>query len=158
KELDFPDDSSWRRSGASGKMSREDWRRESVNTFIQRVYHSIKAAKPAVRFGISPFGIWRPGYPPQVQGHDAYAKLYADSRKWLASGWVDYLAPQLYWPISAPEQSFSALLNWWRAQNAHQRYLWPGLDDTKTLTQGQQQSARWSSEEIINQIRLTRKQ
>ena len=69
----------------------------------------------AVKVGISPFGIWRPGYPAPVRGLDAYEQLYADSRKWLSKGWVDYLAPQLYWNIDAPEQSYSALLEWWGA-------------------------------------------
>jgi len=112
KELDFPDDASWRRFGAGGKLSRDDWRRENVNLFIERVYKSIKAAKPWVKFGISPFGIWRPGNPPQIKGFDAFAELYADSRKWLANGWVDYFAPQLYWPIDPPDQSFPVLLRW----------------------------------------------
>ena len=83
KELDFPDEASWRRFGAGGKLSREDWRRENVNVFIQRVYTSVKAAKPWVKFGVSPFGIWRPGNPPQIRGYDAYDELYADARKWL---------------------------------------------------------------------------
>ena len=59
-EMDFPDDSSWRRCGRGGALSREDWRRENVNQFIHQVYQSIKAAKPWVKFGVSPFGIWRP--------------------------------------------------------------------------------------------------
>jgi uncharacterized lipoprotein YddW (UPF0748 family) len=53
--------------------------------------------------------------------------LYADARKWLANGWVDYLAPQLYWAIDAPQQRFPALLDWWASQNSHDRNLWPGL-------------------------------
>ena len=60
KGFRFPDDASWQRFGAGGKLSRDDWRRENVNVFIQRVYKSIKAAKPWVKFGVSPFGIWRP--------------------------------------------------------------------------------------------------
>ncbi len=96
-------------------MSRDEWRRANINEFIQDVYHSIKALKPWVKFGISPFGIWRPGFPKQVQGLDAYAKLYADSRLWLANGWLDYLSPQLYWPVDSPQQSFPVLLNWWSA-------------------------------------------
>jgi uncharacterized lipoprotein YddW (UPF0748 family) len=151
KELDFPDDASWQRCGAAGKMSRDDWRRENVNVFIQRAYKSIKATKPWVKFGISPFGIWRPGNPPQIQGYDSYAKLYADSRKWLANGWMDYFAPQLYWSINAPEQSYPVLLKWWAQQNPQNRHLVPGMDSTKTRRQ-------WKPDEIVNQIRLTRKQ
>ena len=169
QEMDFPDDSSWRRFGAGGKLPREDWRRENVNTFVCRVYQSIKAAKPAVKFGISPFGIWRPGYPQQIQGHDAYAKLYADSRKWLANGWLDYFSPQLYWAIDPPDQSFPVLLKWWGKQNSRGRHIWPGLDSTKTSVRRRppggeaipavnSTSPRWQPEEIIAQIRLTRHQ
>ncbi len=157
RELDFPDDASWQRLGAGGKLSREDWRRENVNLFIQRVYNSIKAAKPGVKFGVSPFGIWRPSFPPQIKGFDAYSALYADSRKWLANGWVDYFAPQLYWAIDPPEQSFPVLLRWWAEQNPKGRTLCPGMDSTKVS--GRTQSRRgWQPEEIVNQIRLTRKQ
>src|SRR5205807_10065901 len=88
KTLDFPDDSSWKRFGAGGRLSRDDWRRENVNTFIQRLHQSIKAAKPWVKLGISPFGIWQPGNPPQIKGFNAYEKLYCDARKWLVNGWM----------------------------------------------------------------------
>jgi uncharacterized lipoprotein YddW (UPF0748 family) len=194
EDMDFPDDASWRRLGAGGALEREGWRRENVNSFVRRVYQSIKATRPRVKFGISPFGIWRPGYPPQIQGLDAYAELYADSRKWLMNGWVDYLAPQLYWAIEPPDQSFPVLLKWWTEQNPKGRHLWAGLDSTKaspkrTRDEGrtpksqipnpkpQIQSpkaepesraertgdswrtrARWDPQEILNQIRLTRKQ
>ncbi|MGD0258521.1 MAG: family 10 glycosylhydrolase [Verrucomicrobiota bacterium] len=157
KELDFPDDASWRRFGAGGKLSRDDWRRENVNRFIERVYKSIKAAKPWVKFGISPFGIWRPGNPPQIKGFDAFAELYADSRKWLANGWVDYFAPQLYWAIDPPDQSFPVLLRWWAEQNTKGRNLCPGLDSTKVSSRSQDRHG-WQPQEIVNQIRLTRTQ
>jgi uncharacterized lipoprotein YddW (UPF0748 family) len=157
KDLEFPDDASWQRFGARGKLSREDWRRENVNVFIQRVYKSIKSAKPWVKFGVSPFGIWRPKNPPQIKGLDSYAELYADSRKWLANGWVDYFAPQLYWAIDPPDQSFPVLLRWWAQQNAKGRILCPGLDATKVS--GRSDSRRgWQPQEIVNQIRLTRAQ
>jgi uncharacterized lipoprotein YddW (UPF0748 family) len=164
RDLDFPDDSSWRRFGAATKLSRDDWRRQNVNDFIERVYKSIKAAKPWVKFGISPFGIWRPENPPQIKGFDAYAKLYADSRKWLQNGWLDYFAPQLYWAIDAREQSFPVLLKWWAAQNKQKRLLIPGLDATKAIGQSAREGypsrsgAKWEPDEIANQIRLTRKQ
>ena len=151
REIDFPDEQSWQRFGAGGKLNREDWRRENVNVFIRRVYESIKAAKPWVKFGVSPFGIWRPHNPPQIQGYDAYENLYADSRKWLMDGWLDYFAPQLYWGINPPEQSFPVLLKWWSEQNTKGRLLVPGMDTTKT-------ARRWQPEEIINQIRLARKE
>ena len=111
-----------------GFSNRDDWRRANVNQFVHSVYQSIKALKPWVKFGISPFGIWRPMNPLQIRGLDAYAKLYADSRLWLANGWLDYFAPQLYWAVEPPEQSFPALLNWWTQQNPKGRHLWPGLN------------------------------
>jgi len=151
QDIEFPDAASWQRYGSAGKLSREDWRRENVNNFIHRVYQEIKALKPWVKFGVSPFGIWRPHNPPSIQGYDAYDKLFADSRKWLANGWVDYFAPQLYWAIDAPEQSFPVLLKWWSEQNPKGRHLAPGMDSTKA-------AHRWSPEEIVNQIRVARKQ
>ena len=151
QDLDFPDDASWQKYRARGKLSREDWRRENVNAFIQQVYSSIKMRKPWVKFGISPFGIWRPGYPPQIRGYDAYDKLYADSRKWLQNGWLDYFAPQLYWQISPPEQSYPVLLKWWVGQNPKKRLVWPGLNTANT-------PRRWRPDEIVNQVNYTRKQ
>ena len=147
---DFPDDASWKKYGERSGLSRDDWRRENVNSFIERVYHSIKAMKPWVKFGISPRGIWRPGNPPQIKGRDAYATLFADSRKWLAKGWVDYLAPQLYWPIEQRDQSFPALLDWWTKQNLKDRDIFAGIAAFN--------APRWTPEEIPNQIRLVRKQ
>jgi uncharacterized lipoprotein YddW (UPF0748 family) len=150
-ELNFPDDASWQKYGVPSGLSRDDWRRANVNQFIQSVYHSIKAIKPWVKFGISPFGIWRPGFPRQIQGLDAYAKIYADSRLWLASGWLDYCAPQLYWPIDRKEQSFPVLLKWWSEQNARHRHLWPGLNAAGV-------GEKFTAAEIARQIEIARDQ
>ncbi|MFL5608186.1 MAG: glycoside hydrolase family 10 protein, partial [Gemmatimonadaceae bacterium] len=90
RELDFPDDATWERYQRSGgTLSRDDWRRQNVDLLVQGLGDSIHAIKPWVRYGVSPFGIWRPGYPASVRGFDQYAKLYADARKWLNEGWVD---------------------------------------------------------------------
>jgi hypothetical protein len=121
-----------------------------VNSFIQRANSSIHEAKPWLKFGISPFGIWRPGNPPQIRGKDAYTELYADSRKWIAYGWADYFSPQLYWDSEGREQSFPVLLHWWEDQNLQHRGVWPGLDLTKVG------DGRWSPDEIAGQIRYTR--
>ena len=127
KFLPFPDNPSWSkyRSGG-GKLERNEWRRQSVNQLVQRLHREVKAAKSWVSFGISPFGIWRPGHPQQIKGLDAYDAIYADARLWLSSAWVDYLAPQLYWPIHPPAQSFTALLKWWHEQNTARIPIWPG--------------------------------
>lgn len=149
-EENFPDQASWKKYGVASGMSRDDWRRYNVDIFMQQVYHAIKAEKPWVKFGISPFGIWQPQNPPGVIGFDSYAKLYADSRKWLAEGWCDYFSPQLYWPIQPPAQSFSALLGWWNSQNTRHRHIWPGIDSLKV-------GGQWQPQEIVNQIAITRR-
>jgi uncharacterized lipoprotein YddW (UPF0748 family) len=151
--LDFPDEVSWSRYRVDGgKLSRPDWRRENVDQFVKAVSDSVKHEKPWVKFGISPFGIWRPGNPAQITGLDSYAELFADSRKWLAEGWVDYLAPQLYWPIDQKAQSFPVLLQWWHDQNTRRRNLWPGM--LITGWKGITNDAR----EAASQIELTRRQ
>ena len=150
RDLAFPDAASWRKWGPGTGMTRDDWRRENLNQFVRQAYQKIKAAKPWVKFGISPFGIWRPHNPPQIKGMDAYAELYADSRKWLANGWLDYCAPQLYWPIEPKDQSFPARLDWWAAQNPKGRHLWPGIATVY--------APKWPAGEIANQIQLARQQ
>ena len=151
RELDFPDDASWQKYGMKTGRSREDWRRDNVNQLVQKVSQEIKAAKPQAQFGISPFGIWRPQNPLQIKGLDAYAKIYADARAWLANGWVDFLAPQLYWAIADRDHSFPVLFNWWRAQNPKGRHVYAALNDAaagKTL----------ATDEIARQIQTVRTQ
>lgn len=149
--LEFPDSASYSRSGST--LSRADWRRANVDRFIERLYREVHALKPTIKVGISPFGIWRPGNPPSVAGLDAYAAIYADSRKWLQQGWVDYLAPQLYWANGAPQQSYGALLDWWLSQNVARRHVWPGLAAYRV---GNGTATAFSSNEIPDQIQLTR--
>ncbi len=128
-------------------------RRAVVDDFVSRLYSSVKKQKPWVRVGISPFGIWRPGVPDGIEaGVDAYEHLAADARKWLKNGWVDYLAPQLYWRISPQKQSYTVLLEWWRAQGT--RPVWPGIATTRI--QSSEDPGRPASE-IISQIDLSRR-
>ena len=155
KPADFPDDAQWQRyQRAGGRLSRGDWRRDNINIFVQLVYASVKKEKPWVKFGISPFGIWRPGHPAGVTaGLDSYDALFADSQAWLANGWVDYLSPQLYWPTGEKEHSFSALLQWWSGQNPRHRHLWPGMQtDEWPGFQGN------PAAETAREIELTRRQ
>ena len=151
RPIAFPDDATYARNG--GGLARADWRRANVDRFVERMYREVHAMKPTLKVGISPFGIWRPGNPPSVQGLDAYASIYADSRKWLQQGWIDYLAPQLYWTIAAPQQSYPALLDWWFEQNTRRRHVWPGLAAYK-VDNGL--PGAFSAAEIPDQIRLTR--
>jgi uncharacterized lipoprotein YddW (UPF0748 family) len=150
--IEFPDDTNWREyQKTGGSLSRDDWRRSHVNSFIETVGRSIKKIKPDVVYGISPFGIWQPMPEKGISGFNSYAKLYADSRKWLQDGTVDYLAPQLYWETSRKGQSFPVLLDWWKDQNTKGRFIWPGvaayrIGSTETFTTG----------EIGNEIEKTR--
>ncbi|HEX6370650.1 MAG TPA: family 10 glycosylhydrolase [Longimicrobium sp.] len=149
--VDFPDEPSWRRYvDGGGRMSRADWRRENVNTLIRELYEGIHREKPWVRFGISPFGIWRPGYPAgQGTRFDQHEQLYADARKWIREGWVDYYTPQLYWAISRPDLSYPVLLRWWIEQNVHGRHMWPGNFTSRVPRE-------WRAEEITDQVWVTR--
>jgi uncharacterized lipoprotein YddW (UPF0748 family) len=135
---------------ADGKNPAE--RRAYVDSFVSDLYAVVKNQKPHVRVGISPFGIWRPGVPAGIEaGLDSFEELAGDSRKWLKNGWVDYLAPQLYWPISPKKQSFPLLLEWWRQQGS--RPVWPGIATTRI---GGPEDKRTASE-ITQQIDLSRK-
>ncbi|MFN2239155.1 MAG: glycoside hydrolase family 10 protein [Thermoanaerobaculia bacterium] len=152
--IPFPDDASWQRyRDSGGSLSRDDWRRENVNRLVQELWIDVHRADSSVKLGISPFGIWKPGNPAGVTGFDAREGLYADSRYWLQQGWVDYLSPQLYWPIASPDQSFSALLGWWLDQNSQGRHLWPGII-TSRIANGQPNA--FYPEEILHQIAMTR--
>ena len=147
----FPDDKTYAAYQANGgTLDKGDWRRENVNTLIHRLSTGIRVEKSYVKFGISPFGIYRPGQPEQIQGLDAYSELYADSQKWLESGWVDYLAPQLYWRIDQTAQSYPVLLKWWTENNSKGRHIYAG----NTLAQLNETS--WKLQEIDKQVEISR--
>ncbi len=105
-------------------------RRAHIDNFVHSLYKNIKKTKPWVRVGISPFGIWKPGVPRGVEaGVSAYDHLACDSAKWLRNGWVDYLAPQLYWRINGP-QSYTRLMQWWSSLTSA-RPVWPGIASSR---------------------------
>jgi uncharacterized lipoprotein YddW (UPF0748 family) len=156
RELDFPDDATWQRyRQGGGTLARNDWRRENVNLLVRQLNDAVHAVKPWVRFGISPFGIWRPGFPASVRGLDQYSEIYADARKWIRQGWVDYFTPQLYWPVNRPQQRYDELLRWWVEQNVYGRNIWVGNYTSKIAFTNAQ---KFSTDEIIEQLRLTRAQ
>lgn len=145
----FNDQITFQKYGAGNKL---DWRRKNIDNFVQKLYAEVKSAKPWVRVGISPFGIWRPGQPSSIEaGIDAYEQLAADSRKWLSKGWLDYLAPQLYWKCEPAKQSFPTLLGWWRDQSSS-RPVFPGIATARIKGP---EDGRPASE-IIRQINYTR--
>ena len=150
RELEFPDAATYAKHG--GGQSIGDFRRANINDYVRRLYEQTKSAKPHVKVGISPFGIWRPGNPAQIRGMDAYDMIYGDSLLWLKQGWADYFTPQLYWPIGQTPQSFPVLLNWWNEQNTLARHLWPGLYTTRA----DGKSATWKPTEVEYQVRTAR--
>ena len=149
--IDFPDAANWEKyKHGGGKLDRGDWRRSQVDKFIETVGREVKRVKPHVMYGISPFGIWQPMPERQIVGFNAYAELYADSRKWLQDGTVDYLAPQLYWETGRPNLSFPVLLAWWKEQNPKRRHIWPGIATYRIGRPG------YDAEMIAGQIGFTR--
>jgi uncharacterized lipoprotein YddW (UPF0748 family) len=151
RNIPFPDDASWQKyQVGGGKLSRGDWRRQNVDVLVARTYQTIRATKPWVKFGVAPFGIWKPGSPSTIKGGNMYEEIYCDSLKWWTNGWVDYMSPQLYWPINPPDQSFTVLAKWWGEQNVKHRHLWPGLNTGKAA------GTNWPKDELVNQIKVTR--
>ena len=123
----FPDDKTYAAyTTAGGKLGKEDWRRDNVNNLVHRIHDGIKAKKPYVRFGISPFGIYKSGTPEGTRGLDQYSAIFADPKKWMDEKWVDYLAPQLYWKLDSKNTPFEKLLVWWAA-SAKKCQLTPAL-------------------------------
>ncbi len=135
---------------------RADWRRDNVNLLIKRVSDSINVLKPWVKFGVSPSGIYRSSTDPNVGSPTSagalqhYSALFADSKKWIQSGWVDYLTPQVYWYIGQTGSDYKLLVPWWN-NNSFGRHIYIGMADYKVNTAG------WlSRSEIPNQVRLNR--
>lgn len=152
-DADFPDSLAWQRANELGNtLSRGDWRRENVNSLMRELSHQIREMKPHVKFGISPFGVWRPGYPAHTTGFDAYENLYADAKLWVNKGWADYFTPQIYYQMDQVSQPFPIMLNWWNEQNLYQRHIWPGLYTSRLWTADR----RWPAEEIKGQIYTAR--
>lgn len=150
--VQFPDDDSYNRyRRGGGTLERDDWRRDNVNQFVKSLYTAVHETKPWVKVGISPFGIWRPGYPAGVDGMDTYSELFADAKRWLNEGWADYWSPQLYWPVNTPGQDYRALLKWWGEQNTFARHLWPGNFTSRVGTRSD-----WPAQEVVAQVLATR--
>ncbi|QJR16595.1 glycoside hydrolase family 10 protein [Usitatibacter palustris] len=153
-DIEFPDEPAfvgYRLTG--GTLAREDWRRDNVNQLVERINATVHREKSWVRFGVSPFGIGKPERRPAgVVGFSQYDKLYADVELWLARGWMDYLAPQLYWAIDSPGQSFGVLLDYWTAANTAGRHMWPGFFTSRIDAT----EKSWTVDEIANQIATVR--
>jgi len=127
----FGDEKSFARYGKPFYPKRlGDWRRENINRFISTLHDTLQNINPKIKFGISPFGIWRnklvdPAGSPGRKGLSSYDDLYADVRKWLVKGWIDYVMPQLYWENGNHYGDFTSLVQWWN-ENCFGKTLYIG--------------------------------
>ncbi|MDR0824933.1 MAG: family 10 glycosylhydrolase [Prevotella sp.] len=137
----FPDDSSFTAYAQQQGFTleqREDWRRNNVNLLIQDIKHTITSTRPWVRFGISPFGIYRnkkntpDGSGSDTDGLQNYDDLYADVKLWVKEGWIDYNMPQIYWEIGHKTADYKTLVEWW-ANNNFKQPLYIGQDIKKSM-------------------------
>jgi uncharacterized lipoprotein YddW (UPF0748 family) len=133
----------------------EDWRRENVDLLIREIADVIRREKKWVKFGISPFGVWRNQYKdtegsPTYAGQTSYDNLYADTRKWYREGWIDYIAPQIYFSRDFKAVPYQALANWWAVQPSN-RHLYIGQAPYKVNTDTK--SKNWADmNELPSQI------
>jgi uncharacterized lipoprotein YddW (UPF0748 family) len=144
-----------------GIANRGDWRRSNVDTLIKRLNDSIKSVKPWIKFGISPSGIW------MSQANDATGSntsagalqhkkdLYANSKLWLQQGWIDYLAPQVYWYIGQTGSDYNILAPWWSSNNFG-RHIYMGQAGYKVGDAAQNAAFATDKTQIPRQVRLNR--
>lgn len=152
---EFPDDAAYRKSNSS--LSKDDWRRENVNTIIKKINVAIKEEKPWVKFGISPFSVWRnkdkdPEGSDTRAGQTNYDDLYADILLWLKSGWIDYVAPQLYLEIGHAAIPYEKIIDWW-SKHSYGKHIYIGHGIYRA---GERSQAWKNPEELPNQIKILR--
>lgn len=132
--------------------NKADWRRDNVNNMIKNLSVSVHKIKPGISFGVSPFGIWRNKdndlTGSDTKGLQSYDSLYADSIEWMKEGWVDYIAPQIYWKIGHSKADYSELVKWW-SQKARE------TNTALYVGQGTYKVNEWEdSEETTKQLKL----
>ena len=133
--VDFPDDLAFAEYGR-GYANKGDWRRDNVNVLIKEIHETVRECKPWVKFGVSPFGIYRnqknDPNGSATNGLQNYDDLYADVLMWVNNGWVDYNIPQLYWEIGNKAADYDTLIRWW-AKYSSARPLFIGQDIHRTV-------------------------
>jgi len=131
----IPDEKQFR-SNSNGISNIGDWRRYNVNMFVKQLHDTITAIKPWVKFGVSPFGIYRNKVNDpngsDTRGLQNYDDLYADVLLWVNNGWIDYCVPQIYWQIGHPTADYKTLIEWWN-RYASARPLYIGEDVERTV-------------------------
>lgn len=153
---EFPDEAAYRKYGNG--LAKDDWRRSNCDSIVKRIHETVLAEKPYIRFGISPFGVWRnaskdPMGSNTKAGVSNYDDLYADILLWMRNKWIDYVAPQLYWEIGHALCDYNELTDWW-ARNASDIPVYVGHGIYRTTDKP---AAAWrSATEIPNQIEKLR--
>ncbi|MFN4314071.1 MAG: glycoside hydrolase family 10 protein [Chitinophagaceae bacterium] len=152
---EFPDAAAYLK--ARTKLSKDDWRRSNVDSIIRHLSVAIKQVKPWVKFGISPFSVWR-NKDRDERGSDSragqtnYDDLYADILLWLKNEWIDYVAPQLYLEIGHDKIDYKVMLDWW-SKNSYGRHVYIGHG----VYRANERNAAWKNpKELPNQIRMLR--
>ncbi len=152
---DFPDEEAF---AASGAADIGDWRRDNVNRLIQGMDKALHRADPDIEFGVSPAGIWASNTlnsegSGTTSTYSSYYNMYADSKKWVKEGWVDYIAPQIYWEAGHKTADFTALLDWWcDTVDGTGVDLYIGLADYKTTEAKAADSPWYGGAEIARQL------
>lgn len=152
--VEFPDSCTYESFGHSF-AGKDEWRRNNVDFFVEELSRRIKAERPHMKFGISPFGVWRnadrdPAGSRTRAGVTNYDDLYADVLKWLREGWIDYVTPQLYWNIGFEVADYTVLADWW-SKNSFGKHLYIGHGVYRLGSKG------WENpEELSNQVALNR--
>lgn len=157
--IEFPDSDAYTKYG-QGYTSIADWRRDNVNKFVKELNSKIKSAKSYVKFGISPFGVWRNGTSvggSATNSFSPYDSIYADSRKWVIEEWIDYIVPQVYWEFNNKFTPYAVVVDWWAKQVEGKKVqLYIGHAAYKN-GEAAEYGQSWSNpEEIPNQIRYGR--
>lgn len=152
---DFPDEEAFLASGATDLL---EWRRENINALISKTNAAIDAFDANVVFGVSPFGIWRNDTSSLLGSHtrglESYSAHAADSRRWVKEGWVDYLAPQIYWQIGHELADYQTLVDWWSKQvNGTEVKLYIGLAGYRAVT-AEPGTVWYAGEELARQLEL----
>lgn len=152
------DDAAFKKYGA-GFKNKNEWRRNNVNILVKQIHDALEEVNPRLKFGISPFGVWRnqrqdPEGSETTGGMTSYDDLHADSRKWVNEGWVDYIAPQVYFSGGFSRVPFKNLVDWW-TENCSDRHLYIGHAAYRVGYKDVDKSWR-NPQEMPNQIRYLR--
>ena len=152
----IPDNASYLKFGLGRNLT--DWRRHNVDLLIEQINKTIKDRKPWVRFGVSPFGIWRNKRTDprgsESTGLQNYDDLYADVLLWAKNGWIDYLAPQLYWSLDTKAAPSRKLVKWWN-DNAGDVDIYVGQDVKRTMDSADPENN--DKNELDTKVKLSRK-